>query len=84
MKKVNLTDADLAIIKPAICSCWGAIASDVLDMGDCDNEQAIECCIDADRLHDHSPLADAIITRLAKETSYNAVLKALAKKIPLV
>jgi hypothetical protein len=82
--EVKITDAELAEVKNAIHLCWQVIAHDVQDCAECDNEQAIECCIDADRLHDYSPEADKIITRLAKETSYNTVMKFLSRKIPLV
>jgi hypothetical protein len=84
-KKITLTPDELKTVTRSINLVWQEIATDLLDMGPCDNEQAVECCLDADRLdRKETKEADAIIDRLFLETSYNTTLKFLAKNIRLV
>jgi hypothetical protein len=81
-KTVTMTTEELKTVKRDVCSVWDAIGSDLLESGDCDNEQAIECCLDADRLQGTAGIK--ILDREFLATSYNAVLKHLSKNIRLV
>ena len=82
--KELLNDAQLKTVRMAIDATYDQIGS---DLGADDDEQAIEGCLDADRLSafaDKGKEAYDILRPLYKEHGYVAVLKYLAKKIHLV
>lgn len=69
-------------LKHAIQDLWSMIAWDV---GHCDsNEEAVEICIDADRLMTYGfPQEDQEVTHLIQQYDYPTVLKALSREIQL-
>lgn len=74
-----------------IIATWQGIAHDLMagfeDTGEeLDNDAAIECCIDANRLHLNGgdEEADRLVTRLCTEHGYAAVLKFLSGNFQLV
>jgi len=79
-------------LKTSIFLTFGVIGGDLQDCSDAagddalDNEQAIECCLDADHMKNYAkdPESDALVARLIKEHGYNKVLKFLTKHIHLV
>jgi hypothetical protein len=82
-KQIELSDSELATLKTAFSRAWGAVASDVEPD---DNDEAVEICIDADRLETYGRSKEArlIVDRLANEHTYGAVLSFLSAKIRLV
>lgn len=71
-------------VSPAIFAVWGAIAPDVQVDG---NEEAIELCLDADRLPmfvDGGAEIDALISAAEDEHGYDVVSDFLAANIILV
>jgi len=90
-KKVELSAEDLGLVEQVIVSVWGQIAYDLGDVDD--NEQAIECCIDADRLVEFNQSGrsrtqarnvDGLVKGLVAKHGYLPVLKYLSKNIRLV
>lgn len=77
----------VAAVKPAICATWQCIGADMPDP--CKNIEAVEACIDADRLatatHDKAAgeAANAKLREAIDAHGYDAVLRALAKAIRL-
>ena len=77
-KKVAITETTI----DAITSVYYAIAA---DMGPADNEEAIELCVDANRLQSNGfPDAQTEINKLIEENGYMKTLKAISKKTTLV
>jgi len=78
--------AEMLVIKPAIRKVWNYIGMDVEDACGNNNEEAIEVCIDADRLTmcADEPEADALVKAVLKTADYSKVLKFLSTAIPLV
>ena len=76
----------LSVVKTPILQCWNAIAPDVYDFCEDDNEIAIEMCIDADRLVlvVDEPEAYQAVKDLIKENGYQSVLSFLSKNIQLL
>jgi hypothetical protein len=78
----------IELVRSPIERTWDAIASDVLELeGKMDNETAVECAIDANRVaayggHD-GPAADALIREQCATHGYGVVLAALAAAIQL-
>jgi hypothetical protein len=75
-------------IERMIHMVWNDIGYDVMDMGDCTNEAAIECCIDANRPSSfHGQKGQEVedtLRALYAEHTYPKVLKWLSKHIHLV
>lgn len=68
--------------KQAISIVYGMIGYDL--PSDTDNEEAIECCIDASRLQTNGfPEAHTEVMTLISEHGYVPVLETLSKKICL-
>jgi len=74
----------LNILAPAIVRTWSYVVFDVEEISD--NEEAIELCIDADRLKftGNSPEANNLIIELCKEYGPMAVISWLGKHVQLV
>lgn len=67
----------------AINSVYQSIGYDIPE--DCDNEEAIECCIDADRLKTYDfPTEHNELMALISEFGYTPVLKYISKNVSLV
>lgn len=76
----------LKTLKPAIKLCWGQIAYDVLAAADTvNNEEAVEACLDADRLLLVTENAEAhqLARDLCSEWGYRKVLTYLSDNISL-
>lgn len=75
-----------ANLERQIRNCWQAIGEEGLDVSD--NAEALEVCLDADRLSMHcgeqGKLADAELKALEAIFGYAAVDKALCQKVRLV
>lgn len=88
----TLNKAFITRVAQPIYTVWNAIGADVYDaVGACgeedlDNAGAIECCIDADRLHIHGndKEANMLIREQCRIHGYTKVLKYLSKHIHLV
>jgi len=87
----DLDDAFAARLKKPILRVWEQIGYDVLR--DCnnagerlDNESAIECCIDAERLalDARDNVANSALDAMLERYGYPRVLNFLCKKIRLV
>ena len=78
---IALDTAVLKVIRPAMLATWNYIGSDVEEMCDGDNEQAVEMCIDADRLLicGKDAAAHALVSALIAQHGYVKVLKFLEK-----
>jgi len=75
----------LNVVAGPIQSCWQSIG---FDCGECNNPEAIEACIDANRLAmypggEHGRAADAAIHAACTANDYGKVLRFLAKHIKL-
>jgi hypothetical protein len=72
-------------VKCAVHCTWEQIAFDCQDFVE-DNVQAVEMCIDADRLlfNGQDATAHALVKQACREHSYVAVLKFLSSKITLM
>ena len=85
---------DIEKVLGPIMETWNAIGFDVMSAGErIRNADAVECCIDADRLTQFAygeqgkaaaREADAEITRAIAAHGYEKVLRALARAIRLV
>lgn len=79
-------------VKPAIINTWQQIGSDLeaccAEEGEAlNNDEAIECCIDADRLKMYGGDGDVtinIIREAVKEHNYGKVLTFLVRNINLL
>ena len=78
-------------LAPAVVACWQQIGHDVLqcaaECGDeVDNEEAVEACLDADRLLlvCNNKDAHTLHKELCKQYSYSVIIKQLAAQIQLV
>ena len=89
--KFNLDAAFIAAVRSPILGAWQEIAMDVADVSK--NDEAIELCIDADRLSsmastgrakDEAKAADKLISDAIASHGYPKVLKFLSKNIRLV
>lgn len=86
---MKLDNIFLEAVRAPIVTVWGTIGYDIIEccesMGEgCDNEQAIESCIDANYLTMYtSKEADVLVSEMCKEHGYDKVLKFLAKNIRL-
>ena len=78
------TDAHMKILTHAIYQTWGAIAADLPD--EVDNAEAMELCIDANRLQSlgNSWEADQLVQDAIKMHGYSAVFDFLCSKIQVV
>lgn len=76
-------EAALPQLRPAILRTWQAIAEE--DVGVSSNAEAMELCLDANRLANtgNDKKADDLLHDLIKKHGYPAVLKFLCKKISL-
>lgn len=86
---MELIDA-LTVLRPAIYEAWSQIGTDILECADScgdslDNYEAVEACLDADRLLlvCNNETAHSLVKSLYKQHSYHAVLQFLAKHIQL-
>jgi hypothetical protein len=85
-----LNDA-VQVLEPAIVDCWSQIGYDVLQAVEAtgetiDNWEAVETCLDADRLWlviDNRP-AWQLAKDLFKQYDYHTVIDFLSKRIQLV
>jgi hypothetical protein len=71
-------------VRPAIVKCWNYIAADI--DWNCSNAEAIELCLDADRIStlvDGGKAIDELIRQADKEHGYQKVEKFLCKHIQL-
>lgn len=86
---MKLDTSVVARIEPAVFRTWNQIAADFFQMaadgGSASNIDAVELCIDADRLLTDGKDADAneCIKQLCVEHGYTKVLKFLSRKIQL-
>jgi|APFre7841882654_1041346.scaffolds.fasta_scaffold315815_1 hypothetical protein len=82
---MQIDGAFLALVRPVIFDTWQQIGFDCQEFCE-DNEQAVEMCIDADRLllNGDSPEANAAVMEACVEHGYRQVLAYLASKIQLV
>jgi len=80
---MELNDEALAVLKPAIITTWNCIYADCDEVES--NEECLELCIDANRLHGcgNSPKADKLITELVEEHGYDKVMEFLNDHINL-
>ena len=83
-------EESLSVLRPAIIKTWCQIGHDVLSCAEecgetVDNEQAVESCLDADRLllNGNDQKAHALLNELFKEHGYNKVLKFFTKHVDL-
>jgi len=72
----------LAVVRGPIRRVWNGINADI---GDCSNKEAIELCLDADRIVQmtNSQVAEDAIVSAIKEHGLNKVYNFLSKNIPL-
>ena len=88
MASITLTPELKASLKETIIKVWNDIAADALDCCDDtpDNEEAIEWCIDADRLliNGQSATMNTLVQGLCRMHGPNAVLKYLSSYIYLM
>lgn len=86
---MKLDEDFMKIVKQPIYAVWDYIGSDVMQCCDecgepCDNESAVESCIDANRLTTQNfKEADDAVLAAIKEHGYPKVLKFLTKNISL-
>lgn len=81
---MQLNDTVAKTLVGPINVVWNAVAADMEGM-EMSNTEAIEICIDADRLHTfHSQAANDLIHELCREHGAQAVIKKLAEHIHLV
>ena len=74
-------------LKKPITTVWQSVGYDVQRAGEpIDNETAIECCVDADRLRfeGNDRQADDFFNMIVTEHGYPSVLKFLSQHIKLV
>lgn len=81
---------DALKLKPAIIRTWNEIGSDLVECAaecgeDVSNEEALEACLDADRLLTNGKDSEAndLARKLVAKFGYDKVLKTLAKNIQL-
>lgn len=81
---VAISDAEYARLKQAIEDTWQQIAHDLGDVED--NEEAIECCIDANRLmlNGNSEASDKLVRAIASAGGYRTLKRRLLADIKLV
>ena len=89
--RIALDERIVERLRKPILKVWNQVAPDLMrdaeTMGErIDNESAIECCIDADRLRyeGNDRAADDFFNMICTEHGYPAVLTFLSKKIRLV
>jgi hypothetical protein len=72
-------------VRNPIRKAWNYIAADVYELCG-DNEEALEMCIDANRLSMcvDEPEAEKLVLALVKEHGYSKTLKFLGKNIQLL
>mgnify|MGYP006268095103 CR=1 FL=1 len=89
---VIVKDSEWAVVSAAIRQTWQAIGHEMLvacqEAGErCDNETAIECCIDCDRLPDYGGkdgnLAQRYLRSWFKKYDYNEILSYCSRRIRL-
>lgn len=80
---MELNNDFLKQVEMPIIQTWGYVAADMPE--DTDNHEAIETCIDANRLDmSGHKAADGLIIQAVKEHGYEKVMKFLKKHIQLV
>ena len=73
---------DTELVRRAIYDVWNTIAYDV---NACDNEEAVELCIDANRLaHYGHPEAEQEVDELCRRLGYPDALRWLAARVHLL
>jgi hypothetical protein len=86
-KKNPVTQEQAEQLRRVMCRTWAAIAYDMPE--DTDNEQAIECCLDADYAEHYGGRKEEVEAfrkfsdELIEKHSYDVVLKGLSKHIRL-
>jgi predicted dinucleotide-binding enzyme len=77
-KKTTITFS--AEVGPALYRTWNAIAYDLMECGEVDNEMAMEACVDCDRMlvYGDSEAAYHEVKSLIKQHGWRAVIEALA------
>ena len=79
MNKQIFTNDEIKALQTALFRVWREIAPDA---GDCDhNEDALELCLDANRLERVSRDLGRLVDERVKEHGYRAVLKELNKRV---
>lgn len=86
MDKIYVAKNDLSHIKNAVYITWEAIGPDAIELVGDDNLEALELCLDADRLNTHNKdqMGVLLFNELIDEFGYVAVLEFLNKHIKLV
>ena len=81
-------EAFAILLKPTILRVWDQIGSDVMALGQIDNQSAIEMCVDSDRLRtyggDDGAAHDALIEAANVEHGWDDVIFALTESIDLI
>lgn len=72
-------------VRAAVNKAWQQIAWDVMELCE-DNEQAVEMCIDADRLllNGEDQVAHAAVKMAVQQNGYHKTLKYLAANIQVM
>lgn len=75
----------LKVLKGPIYHVWQQIGPDAIEFAEC-NEEAVEMCIDADRLIIHGDFKEEhdYLMRILDCYDYRKVLKYLSDNIPLI
>lgn len=78
------TDVHMKVLTHAIYQTWGAVAADLPE--EIDNQEAMEVCIDADRLESlgNSWEANEILKDAIKMHGYSAVFDFLCSEIQVL
>lgn len=81
----------LSVLEPAIWQCWSQIATDILECAEAcgdsvDNREAIEACLDADRLLLVCDLteAHALYKTVVREHGWDETVQFFARNIKLI
>lgn len=87
---MQLDNAFLRLVSPGIYAVWNTIGNDVMNCAEecgesVSNGEAIESCIDADRLAMYGYAdANGVIDSAIKDQTYDKTMKFLKKNIKLV